>query len=428
MSARIILIAAIGVGSLGGLPIAAAPAAAQGSIAARVAAAPDGQLSLGYATRTGVCGDGGDVVALGGALTVYPSMESYGRWSGVKCVPGPARVVLTVQDHRVTGVRTHVGGTSGGGATDLGTVPAADAAAYFFTLARSLDGRDSRNALLPAVIADGGPIGAQLLSLAGDQSVSTSTRRRATHWAGLLGDASTVPALERLTSDTEASIAEAGLFALSAIPDGAGVPSLVRFARAAPDERRREKAVFWLGQSEREDALRVVREMAADRAAPTKVRGMAIFALGQRREGAGEFEYLRTLFPTLDDDALREKVLMAASQGGSTTGSRWLLDVARDAHYSDHVRRQAVFWAGPGGAATKDIAALYDGLDASSRAVREHTIFALSQRDDADATSKLMAIAKGDSDAEMRKKALFWLGQKDDPRVTKFITDLVTGN
>jgi hypothetical protein len=25
----------------------------------------------------------------------------------------------------------------------------------------------------------------------------------------------------------------------------------------------------------------------------------------------------------------------------------------------------------------------------------------------------------------MRKKALFWLGQKNDPRVTKLITDMV---
>ena len=37
-----------------------------------------------------------------------------------------------------------------------------------------------------------------------------------------------------------------------------------------------------------------------------------------------------------------------------------------------------------------------------------------------------MSIARSDSDRAMRRKALFWLAQKDDPRVTKLITDLVT--
>jgi hypothetical protein len=36
-----------------------------------------------------------------------------------------------------------------------------------------------------------------------------------------------------------------------------------------------------------------------------------------------------------------------------------------------------------------------------------------------------MRIAQEDSDRQMRSRALFWLGQKDDPRVTKLIGDRV---
>jgi hypothetical protein len=36
-----------------------------------------------------------------------------------------------------------------------------------------------------------------------------------------------------------------------------------------------------------------------------------------------------------------------------------------------------------------------------------------------------MRIAREDSDKHMRARALFWLGQKDDPRVTKMIGDRV---
>ncbi|MFL5551058.1 MAG: hypothetical protein ACJ77Q_11360, partial [Gemmatimonadaceae bacterium] len=58
--------------------------------------------------------------------------------------------------------------------------------------------------------------------------------------------------------------------------------------------------------------------------------------------------------------------------------------------------------------------------------LREHTLFVLSQRDDDGAITELLRIAREDSDKQMRGRALFWLGQKDDPRVTKLISDRVS--
>ena len=42
-----------------------------------------------------------------------------------------------------------------------------------------------------------------------------------------------------------------------------------------------------------------------------------------------------------------------------------------------------------------------------------------------DAKQALFSIARDDSDKDMRGKALFWLAQKHDPRVTKLISDLI---
>jgi hypothetical protein len=71
-----------------------------------------------------------------------------------------------------------------------------------------------------------------------------------------------------------------------------------------------------------------------------------------------------------------------------------------------------------------ELASLYDAV--SEPRLREHVIFVLSQRHEDAATDALLSIARGDQDRQMRKKALFWLAQKNDPRVTKFIADLVT--
>jgi hypothetical protein len=38
---------------------------------------------------------------------------------------------------------------------------------------------------------------------------------------------------------------------------------------------------------------------------------------------------------------------------------------------------------------------------------------------------KLMEIARNDRDPELRKKAIFWLGQSRDPRVQQFLIDMI---
>jgi HEAT repeat protein len=87
------------------------------------------------------------------------------------------------------------------------------------------------------------------------------------------------------------------------------------------------------------------------------------------------------------------------------------------------LRRSAVFALGQGATPVADLVALY--RTAKPDRVREQVIFVLSQRDEDAATTQLMSIAREDPDREMRKKALFWLAQKNDPRVTKLITDMV---
>ena len=57
--------------------------------------------------------------------------------------------------------------------------------------------------------------------------------------------------------------------------------------------------------------------------------------------------------------------------------------------------------------------------------VQTQVLYVYSQRKESTAVDKLMAIAKSDQNIEMRKQALYWLGQKNDPRVQQFIRDLI---
>ncbi len=80
----------------------------------------------------------------------------------------------------------------------------------------------------------------------------------------------------------------------------------------------------------------------------------------------------------------------------------------------DEVRAQAQFWL----AQTGDPRAARWIRETIARdpsdEVREQSVFALSQV--ADATPQLLALLRESADREVKRQAIFWLGQSDDPR------------
>ena len=61
----------------------------------------------------------------------------------------------------------------------------------------------------------------------------------------------------------------------------------------------------------------------------------------------------------------------------------------------------------------------------SEKEMKDQMIFVFSQRHDRAAVDKLMDIAKNDPDRDARKKAMFWLGQSHDQRVSAFLSDMI---
>ncbi len=87
------------------------------------------------------------------------------------------------------------------------------------------------------------------------------------------------------------------------------------------------------------------------------------------------------------------------------------------------MRKQALFWAGQGGVSIEELTRLYANV--SDREMREQLVFVYSQRDEPAALDKLIEIAKKDPNPELRKRALFWLGQSDQARAVQAIQDII---
>jgi len=222
-------------------------------------------------------------------------------------------------------------------------------------------------------------------------------------------------------SDPDQEVREQAVFWLSQVPGSTGL--LEEILKGNSDENIKEKALFSLSQQNEPRAQQILRDFAMRETESEDLRDKAIFWLGQRRSSENT-EFLRALYSRLTNQDLREKVLFSLSQQRGVGNDQWLMNIALNPKEDIELRKKALFWAGQSGVAIPELSKLYDRMGDSE--MKEQVIFVLSQRQsDRTAMDKLFDIAKNEKDPELRKKAIFWLGQSRDPRVQQFLLDLI---
>jgi HEAT repeat protein len=228
--------------------------------------------------------------------------------------------------------------------------------------------------------------------------------------------------LESVRNDPDAEVRRQAVFWLSQVGTERAVAALDSILRFSKDPEIQEKAVFALSQHDSPKAQQALRTYAERAEVPDGMKEKAIFWIGQH-ETPENAAFLRSLFGRLTNEALRKKVLFSLSQMGGEENGRWLLGVARDTAQTIEMRKQALFWAGQGGVSIDALTGLYSSV--RNQEMREQLIFVYSQRDEPAALDKLIEIAKRDSSPDLRKRALFWLGQSEDSRAVQALQDII---
>jgi hypothetical protein len=125
--------------------------------------------------------------------------------------------------------------------------------------------------------------------------------------------------------------------------------------------------------------------------------------------------------------SMGEKAIFPATLADSAVIWPELIRIARNSDLPRSTRNNAVFWLGQaaGEAATRGLNEIVVDNDVD-REVREQAVFALSQRPREEGVPALIAVARTNKDPEIRKKALFWLGQSHDPRAIDLFEELLS--
>lgn len=91
------------------------------------------------------------------------------------------------------------------------------------------------------------------------------------------------------------------------------------------------------------------------------------------------------------------------------------------------VRKAAVFWLGQEAGDVATRGLAEVAADDPDSEVRKSAVFALSQSDDEGAVDALVEIVRTHQDREVVRSALFWLGQSGDPRALDLIEEILLG-
>lgn len=182
-----------------------------------------------------------------------------------------------------------------------------------------------------------------------------------------------------------------------------------------------EQAVFALSQNDSDEASRMLRDLALDEDLDEETRGQAVFWLGQRRDSYG---FLADLYETLEDEELKGQVIFGMSQQSGRKQMEWLKARFYDEDEDTEIRKTALFWLAQNDEfGLEELIGLYDDVD--HREMKEQVIFALSQHGGSRGVRELIRIAREESDVELRKNAIFWIGQSGEDEALDYLEELI---
>jgi HEAT repeat protein len=254
---------------------------------------------------------------------------------------------------------------------------------------------------------------------------SVSLRRRAVYMVAQTKEEERSDILLRVAStDPSPEVRREAVGWLSQVNTERAAHALDSILFSATDADIRDKALYALAQHRSPSAKLALRRFAEMPSVPTELRARAIYYIGQGRRNGDESEYLRGLFWKTASPELRESVIQAVANQKTPDRTTWLLGIARDKNQELEPRKKALFYAGQGGMELKELLPLYDDL-AGQPEMQDQMLYVYAQRKEPEATDKLLQIARSEKNPDLRKKAIFWLGQRKDPRVKQFLLDLL---
>ena len=326
--------------------VARSGSAAAQQVGQRIAAVRDGKIRMTFATRPDVCGDGRFIgVDTPKGFLVY-SFWNNGHSIGNNgystetledvqpdCRHGPFLLVVVKVGGTVAEVRGAVGVSwrPGDGATDLGVVPAQEAASWLLDLVSTATGdRFLAEAFLAANAADSVRIADRLLSLARNRKLGVNVRAQALRWVSDAARreskaAAAEEALRSILQDQTDVLAVRARAVRELDQTPANDAFLRSYYQKIGETRLKERVLRRLGESRTPENSAWIRGVALDPREQRQLRQRAIRVLGQE---LGRRDEMQQIYGQLDDTELKSQALRVMLDAGDSASIATIRSIA----------------------------------------------------------------------------------------------------
>lgn len=229
--------------------------------------------------------------------------------------------------------------------------------------------------------------------------------------------------LDVARNDPDPEVRARAVHWLSEVETPEAIAALVDILRGSDDPQLVERALFALSEQGTPVAVDALREFAASDRRSEELREKAIFWLAET-EDPRTLEFLQDLYGRLQSTALRERILYAASEAETERSAAWLLEIAATPAEPMEVRTRALYWAGETELVNDRLLALYDRVGEFE--MKKQLLYVYAEMDFPASVEKLFEIARSEDDPELRRSALVWLAETDDPRVAEFLERIIS--
>ncbi|HEX6049653.1 MAG TPA: HEAT repeat domain-containing protein [Gemmatimonadaceae bacterium] len=261
--------------------------------------------------------------------------------------------------------------------------------------------------------------------LARKDSCSAPLRRQAVYLLGQSGDAEG-PAILRdvALNDTESEVRSAAIQYLARSGSDVAVSTLEEILRTSTDQSTLRSAARALAANPNPRAKQAVRALIERSDAPERLRIEAVAGFeNSERTTEEDATYLRNVYTKIDNPRVKARIARVLGHLGGETNDQWLLGLMRNSDEPVEVRTAALSRVASRNMPIADAVRLYANV--SDRQMRERLINIYGQRREAEATDKLLDIAKNDTDHNLRRQAIQALTRKNDPRATKLLLEII---
>ena len=204
---------------------------------------------------------------------------------------------------------------------------------------------------------------------------------------------------------------------------------LVNFLRDSDDGEVQDAAIYGLYRQDSREANEALIAFAADGSKPDLPRQRAAVLVAERVAGGALWQ----TFNRLDSDVVKRAylgVVGARIESGEQGIASWLLTVVVDGEQSETVRSGALqAWSRQPSLDLEQVVRTYRMLESAE--MRDQFLYALyqnaeSDEENADAViDTMIELARQETDPEVRKRAIYWLGRTGSERAAAFLMEIL---